>query len=211
MLPVRIFFSKTGRAVYFSHLDLNRAVARLLMRSGLPVAFTEGFNPHARVVFAAPLAMYQRGLNEIFDFSLTEELPYDEIRDRMNAVTSPFLAIHKAAPPVMKLSECRWASYELALETDAPATEVQAIFEGSVVVTKKTKRSCAQTDISNEINSVTVQDTEDGVILHCVLAAAPDDYLNPNYIRDFAASRFPVQSCVITRAGFFNSRLEPFC
>ena len=40
MLSVRVFFEKKNGAKFISHLDLNRAVMRILVRTGLPVVFT---------------------------------------------------------------------------------------------------------------------------------------------------------------------------
>ena len=42
----RVFYTKTGRLKYISHLDVNRLMQRALKRSGLPVWYSEGFNPH---------------------------------------------------------------------------------------------------------------------------------------------------------------------
>ena len=54
---VRLVFSKTGRARYISHLDLNRTMARVLRRAGIPLWYTEGFNKHPYITFAAPLSL----------------------------------------------------------------------------------------------------------------------------------------------------------
>ena len=45
MRSVRIYFSKTGDAKYISHLDLVRCFNRAVARAGIPIFFTEGFNP----------------------------------------------------------------------------------------------------------------------------------------------------------------------
>ena len=46
MDKLRMKFSKTGRAVYISHLDLMRTITRAFMRSEIPLKYSEGFNPH---------------------------------------------------------------------------------------------------------------------------------------------------------------------
>ena len=60
MIPVRIFFEKTGRAKYTSHLDTMRTMTRALKRSGLPVWYTQGFNPHLYSTFPLPIALDMR-------------------------------------------------------------------------------------------------------------------------------------------------------
>ena len=83
MYDVRIFFSKTGRARYISHLDLNRCMQRALKRSGLPVVYTQGFNPHIRNTFALPLSLGYEGETETMDFRLEPELPLEEVARRL--------------------------------------------------------------------------------------------------------------------------------
>ena len=67
MRNVRIRFSKTGRARYISHLDLSRVMQRSLRRAGIPLWYTEGFNRHPYVTFAAPLSLGFEGLQETMD------------------------------------------------------------------------------------------------------------------------------------------------
>ena len=56
MKNVRIWFEKKGAARYISHLDLTRNMARGLKLSGLPVWYTEGYNPpHLHDVRHAPV------------------------------------------------------------------------------------------------------------------------------------------------------------
>ena len=56
---VRIVFGKRGRLRFLGQLDLGRALERALRRSGLPVRFSEGFNPRVRMSFpcASPTGM----------------------------------------------------------------------------------------------------------------------------------------------------------
>ena len=64
MKDIRIRFEKTGRARYISHLDLTRAMTRAVRRAGLPIWYTEGFNKHPYLTFAAPLSLGFEGTDE---------------------------------------------------------------------------------------------------------------------------------------------------
>ena len=57
MEPIRVFYRKTDTAKYISHLDINRCFQRAMKRAGIPLWFTEGFNPHAYLTFPLPLAL----------------------------------------------------------------------------------------------------------------------------------------------------------
>ena len=73
MIDIRLGFSKTDRAAYISHLDCNRLFQRAFKRSGLPVWYTQGFNPHVYLTFPLPLSLGTESLCETVDFRLTEE------------------------------------------------------------------------------------------------------------------------------------------
>ena len=68
-VTVRVLFSKTGRARYISHLDLNRAMTRAMRRAEIPLWYTEGFNRHAYLTFAAPLSLGTESVCERMDLS----------------------------------------------------------------------------------------------------------------------------------------------
>ena len=99
---VRIRFSKTGRAKYISHLDLNRAMIRALRRAEIPLWYTEGFNRHPYVTFAAPLSLGYEGLRECMDFRLEEDMPMEELVSRLNAVMPEGLTVLEADEARMK-------------------------------------------------------------------------------------------------------------
>ena len=71
---VRILFSKMGRAKYVSHLDLVRTMTRAVRRADIPLWYTEGFNRHPYLTFAAPLSLGYEGLRESMDIRLEEEM-----------------------------------------------------------------------------------------------------------------------------------------
>jgi len=54
---VLFVFSKSGPAVFISHLDLMTVMERALARAGYQARFTEGFNPKPRLEFASPLGL----------------------------------------------------------------------------------------------------------------------------------------------------------
>ena len=75
MHTIRIWFTKTGEAAYISLLDLQRVMGRALKRSGLPVWYTLGFNPHIYMTFACPLSLGQESLVESVDVKTEQEQP----------------------------------------------------------------------------------------------------------------------------------------
>ncbi|MCL4464985.1 MAG: TIGR03936 family radical SAM-associated protein, partial [Chloroflexi bacterium] len=72
---LRVSFSRGEAAKYVSHLDLARLWERALRRARLPVAYSAGFTPHARLAFAAPLAVGITASAELVDVYLSELVP----------------------------------------------------------------------------------------------------------------------------------------
>lgn len=182
---LRVFWQKKGNARFTSHLDTQRTVTRALVRSGLPLYYSQGYNPHLKLVFALPVSMYQEALYDVFDIELTEKVDADVAAERLDAVMPADMPILRAAYPKLKFKELALATYEIALETALTAAEVEARLQGEVTVEKKSKKKCAVVDISPMIRSVSASDTDGGVLLRLTLTASAEDYLNPKYIVDY--------------------------
>ena len=90
-------FEKGERIRHIGHLDIQRAVQRGLRRSGLPVAYSNGFNPHILVAFASALSTGACGLREIMDVTMAREVTETEFLTCMN----------RAMPPELRLQEAR--------------------------------------------------------------------------------------------------------
>lgn len=67
MVRIRAQLAKGPEARFISHLDLVRALERALRRTGLPVAYSEGFNPHPKIAFASALPLGATSEAEYFD------------------------------------------------------------------------------------------------------------------------------------------------
>jgi radical SAM-linked protein len=76
---IRITFREGGAIKYISHLDLLRAWERILRRAGLPVAYSQGFSPHPRIVIAMPLPVGCTGEREVIDVLLEAPVPAEEV------------------------------------------------------------------------------------------------------------------------------------
>lgn len=129
MVKVRTVFTKLDRAKYISHLDLMRCMTRALKRSGLKIWYTEGFNPHAYIMFPLALSLGTESRVEVMDFNLTEDIPFDEVKSRLNAVLPRDIRIVSVSEQVMKHTEIGFSSYhaEFRIE-DMTAEDCKAAF-----------------------------------------------------------------------------------
>ncbi|MGQ9584016.1 MAG: TIGR03936 family radical SAM-associated protein [Anaerolineae bacterium] len=69
---LRVTFSQTGDLRFLSHLDLVTLWQRALRRAGVPVLYSQGFNPQPRLAFAAALPVGHIGWKEAFDVWLED-------------------------------------------------------------------------------------------------------------------------------------------
>lgn len=83
-MKYRMMFTKMDEAKYISHLDLNRIFERACRRAGLPLAFSQGFNPHPKISFAIPLAVGVAGEREFMELELTEPLESHQVTKWLN-------------------------------------------------------------------------------------------------------------------------------
>ena len=67
MDKVRLVYEQTGRARWISHLDAMRTLQRILLRAGVPIKYSEGFNPHALISVLMPLSVGTESLCQIAD------------------------------------------------------------------------------------------------------------------------------------------------
>lgn len=83
-IKVRIKFSKHGALKFIGHLDIMRYFQKAFRRSGIDIAYTEGFSPHQIMSFAAPLGVGLESDGEYMDVELNSLESTDDIKRRMN-------------------------------------------------------------------------------------------------------------------------------
>ena len=162
MQNVRIVFEKTGQARYMSHLDLVRTMTRAVRRAHIPLWYTEGFNRHPYLTFAAPLSLGYEGLHETMDLRLEEPMPMDELVAQLNAVLPTGLRAVEANECVCKAGDLASAAYTLTFA--CPADTLQTLLaQPAITVEKRTKKGGFKTvDIKEAVANAAVTPTEDG-------------------------------------------------
>ncbi len=143
-ITIRILFSKTGRARYISHLDLNRTMIRAIRRAQLPIWYTEGFNRHPYVTFAAPLSLGYEGERETMDLRLQETMELEELVRRLDEAMPEGLHVYAAAPAEMKAGEAVLARYRVSIGC-SPDLVKELLARPSILVEKRTKKKTMKT------------------------------------------------------------------
>jgi len=185
MGKLRLIFTKEGRAVYISHLDLLRTFQRVFIREGLEIKHSQGFHPHPIVSFAMPLSVGQSSVCEVLDFEVTEQLDGAGLPEKLNrSLPEGIRALECYIPsrPVRDLAALR-ARVELEYDGGVPAgavEELSALFaRDSIIIQKRTKRKeLADVEIRPMILAMNITAGEDLVTVETVVAAQ-NPGLNP--------------------------------
>lgn len=214
MKTVRIWFSKTGRATYISHLDLNRVMIRAVRRAHIPLWYTEGFNRHPYVTFAAPLSLGYAGLRETMDLRLEEELPMEKLVRRLNACMPEGLRVLEAAEAVHKVGDIAAARYRMNLS--CPRETVEAFWQQDAIeVDKRTKKKTYKTiDLKPilEKAEAVISAEGDQTVVELLLPCGSTLSINPSLVME-ALERFTGREIegTVCRLDVYDGEGRPFC
>ena len=211
---IRIFFSKTGRAKYISHLDMTRCWTRIFNRAGLPMWYTMGFNPHLYMTFALPLSLGFESVCESLDTRLVEDVPLEEVKERLNQVLPEGLRVYHVADQKMDPKEIAWADYDVFLECSQPdevLTELEAYLnQESILVQKRTKEGMKDTELHGLYQLLESAAEEEGVRLKLRMASGNVVNINPTLLLDNAPVGDRVLQSSFCRTAVLTKGLEPF-
>lgn len=190
MLPepqtLRVRFRKVGNLQYISHLDLQRTFARALVRAGLPLWYTKGFNPHIKMVFGMPLPVGCESECEFLDIRLEKEMSAEEVFLRLNRELTEELAVREVYPAQRPFSEMAYASYEYTVRTagvgEALAERIRAALALPMPVMKKSKSGEREVDLAPLLRDATVWVNGQELCIAATLAAGSGSYVSPELL-----------------------------
>lgn len=187
---LRFAYEKRGALAYISHLDMLRTMTKACMRANLPLYYSEGFSPHPKLSFAAPLPVGQESVCEYFDVRLASPMDPEAAMAALNATLPAGLTVKAAGYPAAKFTEVASADYDIALRTSGASaaladTLVELLSRKPLTVFKRSKAGDRDVDISPNILSVR-GGFSDGVIhLYVTLRAEGGSFLNTDYLLSY--------------------------
>ena len=192
MFTVRLRYEKTGVARFISHLDLMRTWQRAFRRTGLPLSYSEGFNPHPYLSIAQPLPVGVDSVCELLDFGLSTPVTFGTLPQRINQALPCGLSVLEARSAARKFRDIAWAVYRIrlrwdvskedgAVDTAVVATQtLTKLLDGRPLpVLKRSKKGATEVDAAPLIQGFTIKSTlADSVEIEATLAAG-DISLSP--------------------------------
>ncbi|MFB0921836.1 MAG: TIGR03936 family radical SAM-associated protein [Oscillospiraceae bacterium] len=218
MDSLRLKFTKTGRAIYISHLDLMRTMQRAFLRADMPLKYSEGFNPHAQLAFALPLSVGASSLCELMDFRLNGFMELSEIPYRLNRTLPEGIEVLEAYEAENKFKNIKWLDVEGVFEYDdrSPADMISTLMDffarDSIVIQKKSKSGISDTDIASSIRSITFDKGNGCVRLRAVISAQ-EPTLNPELLAaalEQLAPEIKPDFASFTRTQVYDSEMNIF-
>ncbi len=191
---VRITYAKGGALKYISHLDLARTWERVFRRAGLPLAYSQGFNPRPRFQIAAALPVGVTGQGELLDLWLSDPLLPDQALTRLRCVVPSGLTagevqeIELRAPSLQ--SQMRAASYRAVIRSQEPVQairiRVQALLAAPTILRRRQHKGKEQVyDLGPLIQDLEVEGDDDGErIMTMRLQASPKGAGRPDEVLD---------------------------
>ena len=104
----RLRYSKLGKLRFTSHRDMARIWERAVRRAQLPIAYSEGFSPRAKLSFGLALPTVFESRAEFVDLTLDEQVEIDDaLRESRRAMSQ----VRRLAPRALLLFTPPLSSY----------------------------------------------------------------------------------------------------
>ncbi len=178
---VRIKFFKIGDLKFISHLDLCRTLRGAFGRAGVPIKYSEGFNPHPKMVFTQPLSLGVESISEYVDIPFTEERDPEALKAAINAQLPAQLQVVAIYPKAAELHEVDTADYRYTF-ADCTKEELEAALLGNLEIEKKSKKGMIMVDLKERLRGYTVHETDKGTVLAIRMDASQTSFVNPEHL-----------------------------
>lgn len=199
-----IKFSKESEIKFVAHLDLMRTIQRMMKRSGLPVMYSKGFNPHINLSLAQPLAVGVYSSGDYMDASFEEEVNEQTIKEALNRYAPPGIKIYEVVKikeeeniRVFKgMAEVDAAKYCIKIKCKDPQkidNEIQELLNKKTWnITKKSKKTEKEVDIKPMIKNIDFHTTENILVVDATVSCGSVENLSAEllarYIKDNTSS-----------------------
>lgn len=198
-MKIRIKFAKIGPVKYVGHLDMLRYFQKLIRRADIDICYSEGFNPHQKMSFAAPLGVGVSGQGEYVDIEVNTTLTSDKAVEVLNSVSVEGIQImsYRLLPDGIDnaMSSVAAADYFLSFrdfykaDFDLEKNFLDYMSAETIQLEKETKKSTAIVDIKPLVFDYKFADDKDYLLLpegkkgiYLKLAAGSVNNLKPHLV-----------------------------
>ncbi|NNE09220.1 MAG: DUF2344 domain-containing protein [Gemmatimonadetes bacterium] len=160
---IRFRFTKQGVNRFLSHLELQRVFRLAVRRARLPIAYTQGFNPHLRLSFGRPLPTGWTGREELVEFVFHESIDPAAVVSALNEqfpegirlAGGEVVALHGPSMDGMEMEIVWTASLREGTLSEAHRRAIDSFLESeSIYVEETRKRKVRRVDIRKGVNAI---------------------------------------------------------
>ncbi|ENZ01286.1 radical SAM-linked protein [Clostridium thermobutyricum] len=193
-----IKYTKEADIKFISHLDLLRTIQRSIRRSGLPIHYSKGFNPHMATAIAQPLSVGVYSDGEYMDAEFDEEVEISEMLQKLNensargvrflnAVLIPepnhnekkfpqAMALIDGARYIIKIKYSSLDNFEKEMETLMNKEEW--------IMVKRSKRAEKEVNIRPMVKEIKYWTKDDSAIFNILISAGSREHLSADLFVD---------------------------
>lgn len=194
-MKIRIRFEKQGQMKFIGHLDMVRYFQKVMRRANVDICYSEGFSPHQKMSFAAPLSVGVISKGEYFDIEVNSSLSSKEMIKNINAqnVEGVKVVSYKELPEGAKNAMSIVAGADYFVYTDLFTEDQVNDFyaQDEINILKKTKKSEKIVDIKPMIHEMKFN--EDGIFMKVSQGSAAN--LKPDLVmsalEQFTGAKLP--------------------
>lgn len=206
MYKYAVKFSKTGTICYTSHLDIMRLFNRTIKRAGIKLAYSQGFNPHPKMVFAQPLSLGYTGLNEYIEIETTEDHETGYIAEKLSEIMPPGLDIKgcermaegRKTLAAMTVAAEYMIEIPIAEPVDMSNEEIAEFYmsQDRIITLKKQKKKKepVEIDIKPMIRQLRVLQQNGQIVINTVLDSGSVSNLSPELLIKTFAERLGIDT-----------------
>jgi radical SAM-linked protein len=213
-MKMQAVYQQTGTLRFIGHLDLMRAMQRALRRSGLPVRYSQGFNPRILLSFAAPLAVGMEGRREVMEVPLEAPVAGGVFMEKLNAQLPEGIRclacrqVDDSHPaPMAALFAAEYDIYPLQHEEALHSALLGFLNEPNIMVTYKTKRREREINLQPLIFNLHVKDGALRAVLSLNQHGSCKPELLMTALADYAG--VPAPRCRVIRNRLLNNLFVP--
>ena len=216
----RLLFSKTGDAVYISHLDMMRVFQRAFKRADIMIWHSQGFSPRAYVSIVLPLSVGASSQCEVLDFEVEDgAVDLNTLPEKLNATMPEGVRVLKAYNSECKMKHLTYLRASVTLEYDggvgADTQEklAELFSKDELVIHKKTKRGETDLDIRPLIREMQIRTVSDREVELEVVVTAKDPVLNPQLLVTAVETHLPQYApnfSRVHRMEIYDENMNPF-
>ncbi|MFY9275379.1 MAG: TIGR03936 family radical SAM-associated protein [Clostridium sp.] len=197
-----IKFSKGEGIKFISHLDLMRTIQRIIRRSGVPIEYSKGFNPHMALSLAQPLSVGVYSDGEYMDIVLTEEMKVADLLARLNEAAPPTIRFFEATPieivenvkrvpQAMALLDAGRYIIKLKLVNEENVEEKMAslLNENAWETLKKSKKGEKMADIKPLVKELKYWVKDGELVINALIATGSRENLSADLLARFITSK----------------------